>query len=319
MDQITIILIAAAVAALVWAAAYLTTSLAGDPKRRLQQRLAAEGQRRNEATAARTMRLIETNGALNDRLAAMPRLQVMQQRLSQAFPGLALSRFLIIDAIVCVIAGAGTYVLSGAAPAAITAAVLGAYLPIFIVSFRRARWKRAVTAQLPEALDFLGRVLRAGQSFSTGLQMMSEELAQPLAGEFRRCYDQHGLGQPIEEGLRDMAIRLESQDFAFFVTAVVIQRQSGGDLAEVLQNISKMVRQRLRLQQSVKAKTAEGRLTGYVMVAFPAVMFVLTSILNPERASILLHSRQGHMLIGTAFGLQTFGFLLIRRITTIRV
>jgi len=151
------------------------------------------------------------------------------------------------------------------------------------------------------------------------LQMMSEELPEPLASEFRRCYDQHGLGQPLEDGLREMAVRLESQDFAFFVTAVVIQRQSGGDLAEVLKNISLMIRQRLRLVQSVKAKTAEGRLTGYIMVAFPFVMFVLSYALNPERGGLMLHTSQGRMLIGIAGGLQLFGLILIKRITTVRV
>src|SRR5205085_6835476 len=102
---------------------------------------------------------------------------------------------------------------------------------------------------------------------STGLQMMGEELPAPLAAEFRRCYDQHSLGTPLEDALKDMATHIESTDFAFFVTAVLIQRQTGGDLAEVLGNISKMIRGRLRLLQQVKAKTAEGRFTGYIMVA----------------------------------------------------
>jgi tight adherence protein B len=201
----------------------------------------------------------------------------------------------------------------------ILAGAFAGYVPFFIVSKKRASWQRAVTTQLPEALDFLSRVLRAGQSMSTGLQMMSEELTQPLAGEFGRCYDQHGLGQSIDDCLRDMALRLESQDFAFFVTAVVIQRQSGGDLSEVLGNISNMVRQRLRLQQAVRAKTAEGRFTGYIMVAFPVIMFFLSYMLNPERGALMLHTSQGQMLLMAAGGLVAFGLFLIKRITTITV
>src|ERR1041385_7170764 len=104
------------------------------------------------------------------------------------------------------------------------------------------------------------------------MQTIAEEMPEPISGEFRRCNDQHSLGQPLEECLKDMASRVGSTDFAFFVTAVLIQRTTGGDLSEVLGNISGMIRQRIRLQNHVKAKTAEGRFTGYILTAFPGVM-----------------------------------------------
>ena len=116
-----------------------------------------------------------------------------------------------------------------------------------------------------------------------------------------------------------MTTRIETTDFAFFVTAVLIQRQTGGDLSEVLNNISGMIRQRVRLQQHVKAKTAEGRFTGYILVAFPAVMFVLAFMMNPDYAGVLIHTGTGRMLLGTAFGLQMLGLYAIRKITTVRV
>lgn len=105
------------------------------------------------------------------------------------------------------------------------------YLPLAVLNARRNRRQRQLSMQLPEALDFLSRVLRAGHSFSTGLQMLGDELPQPLAAEFRRAYNQHSLGQTLEDCLKDMARRIESTDFAFFVTAVLIQRQTGGDLS----------------------------------------------------------------------------------------
>jgi tight adherence protein B len=169
-----------------------------------------------------------------------------------------------------------------------------------------------------QALDFLSRILRAGHSLSTGLQMMAEELPQPLANEFRRAYDQHSLGQTMEDCLKDMSTRIESTDFAFFVTAVLIQRQTGGDLSEVLGNISDMIRGRIRLQNHVKAKTAEGRFTGYILTAFPAVMFFVSYSLNPDYASVLLHGK-GLMLLGVAFGFQMMGLYCIKKITTVRV
>jgi len=148
---------------------------------------------------------------------------------------------------------------------------------------------------------------------------MGEELPQPIGKEFSRAYDQHSLGQPLEDCLKTAATRIESTDFAFFVTAVLIQRQTGGDLSEVLTNISGMIRQRIRLQQHVKAKTAEGRFTGYILVAFPAVMFFLAWSLNPAYAGVLLHTTKGMELLGTAFGLQMLGLICIRKLTTVKV
>jgi tight adherence protein B len=149
--------------------------------------------------------------------------------------------------------------------------------------------------------------------------MMADELPNPLAAEFRQCYDQHSLGQSLDDALKDTAGRIESTDFAFFVTAVLIQRQTGGDLSEVLRNISGMIRQRVRLHQQVRAKTAEGRFTGYIMVAFPIVMFFIASTLNPEYSQILLHTPTGLRMVGVAFGLQMAGLIAIRKITTVKV
>jgi tight adherence protein B len=177
----------------------------------------------------------------------------------------------------------------------------------------------SLSNQLPEALDFLSRVLKAGHSLSTGLQMMSEEIPKPLGQEFRRAYDQHSLGMSMEDSLKDMSVRIESTDFAFFVTATLIQRQTGGDLSEVLNNISGMIRQRIRLAQNVKAKTAEGRFTGYLLSAFPAVMFVIASILNPEYTSVLWKTTTGMALLTVAFVLMLSGLFVIKKITTVRV
>ncbi len=173
--------------------------------------------------------------------------------------------------------------------------------------------------QLPEALDFLSRILRAGHSLSTGLQMMAEELPQPLSNEFRRCYDQHSLGQSLEEALKDAAIRVDNPDFGFFVTAVLIQRQTGGDLSEVLNNISGMIRARIRLQQHVKAKTAEGRFTGYILVCFPIVMFFIVYFLNPHYAQMLLHTTTGIWLLVVAGSMLVIGTVAIQKITTLKV
>jgi tight adherence protein B len=210
------------------------------------------------------------------------------------------------------------YALFGSPLIAVVLGLVGLYLPFFQLNRKRNKRQRMIAEQLPEALDFLARVLKAGHSFSTGLQMMADELPQPLSGEFRRCYDQHSLGQSLEDSLRETAARVESTDFAFFVTALLISRSTGGDLSEVLKNISGMIRGRIRLAQQVKSKTAEGRFTGYVLVAFPAVMFLLCYTQNPEYCSKLLRG-DGLYYLGTAFVLQMLGLFTIRKITTVKV
>ena len=170
-----------------------------------------------------------------------------------------------------------------------------------------SRRERTLLDQLPEVLDFLSRILRAGHSLSTGLQMMADELPMPLALRIPQMLRPHSVGQSMEEALKDTAVRVDNSDFGFFVTATLIQRQTGGDLSEVLNNISDMVRQRIRLAQHVKAKTAEGRFTGYILVVFPVIMFCISYYLNPKYAQVLLHTNKGIGLLCTAGGMLILG------------
>ena len=237
----------------------------------------------------------------------------------QAFPELPLVRFAGIVTAFGIITLAVTWLIADSAIIGALAGLAAAYIPFFVINSRRAKRQKMIADQIPESLDFLSRILRAGHSLTTGLQMMGEELAQPIASEFRRCYGQHSLGSSLEDCLKDMATRIESTDFAFFITAVLIQRQTGGDLSEVLTNISGMIRQRIRLQAHVKAKTAEGRFTGYILAGFPAVMFVVAWVMNPAYAGVLLHTSKGMMMLSTAFGLQMLGLWAIRKLTTVKV
>lgn len=313
------ILVAASVALLVFTGAQVTVALSNGEKRKLQQRLATDSHGSGTFTARSAIVQQEETDAISLLLAQVSLFKSIERKLVHAFPETPLSRFMSI------IAGAGlaafsvVFLLTHSLLVSGVAAVLGIWVPLLVVAHRRNRRQRLLADQLPEGLDFLSRVLRAGHSFSTGLQMMGDELPQPLSGEFKRGYDQHSLGQSLEDSLKGMAKRIESTDFAFFVTAVLIQRQTGGDLSEVLGNISGMIRQRIRLQQHVKAKTAEGRFTGYILSAFPAVMFVLTYILNPDYAGVLIKTDTGLMLLGAAFTLQLLGLYFIKKLTTVTV
>jgi tight adherence protein B len=318
MEQLLlIILVSATAASLAWAAIGLVQNLSAPERRRLQQRLSNDSFTEQMATPSRPLLLQEEGTGLPKILGNHALAQRMQRWLTQGYPHTRLSNFLILVAAFAFTTGSLAGLLAGNWVMTCAGAILGAVLPGFFVSKRRKKRRNQFNQQLPDALDFLSRVLRSGQSLNTGLQMMADELPQPLAAEFRRCYDQHSLGQSLEDGLRDMARRLDSGDFAFFATAVIIQRQSGGDLAEVLHNISGMIRKRLRLAQTVRAKTSEGRLTGYVMVAFPAIMFAITYFIDPKRGGIMLFTPAGHVLTGVAIGLQAIGLFLIRKITTV--
>jgi tight adherence protein B len=323
MDSLYLpILVASAVALFIWGIAMAIKGIINTEKRKLQSRLRDEAQRSNGGGGSQlplsVTRNTEVAGAAKMLVKFSP-LESLHRLVVQAYPNMTVAHFVIIaGAAALLMFGLASLMTSNTMIAGV-AAVLGAYFPFLMLSQKRSRRQRQLAFQLPEALDFLSRVLQAGHSFSTGIQMMSEELPMPLKAEFRRCYEQHSLGQPLEEALKEMATRIESTDFAFFITAVLIQRQTGGDLSEVLKNISNMIRQRIRLAQHLKAKTAEGRFTGYILVAFPAVMFVLVSFLNPTYAHNLTGTSSGQKMLGLAFGLQMLGLWAIRKLTTVKV
>lgn len=321
MDSMFLPIVAAsAVMLLVFTGWKVIAVLTDAERRKLKQRLSTEGRADIASTVQRNIVVQQRDASgVSGVLAQVKFFENLQKGLIHAYPEMSLGKF------VAIMSGAGfflfliTIAVANSLLVALVAGVIGAWIPCMVVGQKRNKRQRLLADQLPEALDFLSRILKAGHSLSTGLQMMSEELPKPLAQEFRVAYDQHSLGQSMEDCLKAMAVRIESTDFAFFVTATLIQRQTGGDLSEVLGNISGMIRQRIRLQQHVKAKTAEGRFTGYILTAFPAVMFVIAYVLNPEYAGVLVHTTTGLILLGVAFGLQLMGLFFIKKITTVVV
>jgi len=258
-------------------------------------------------------------GGLGGRLRRWRFARHVESLLQTSLPDLSLERFagltagLFAACFLLILAATMNPIVS------LVAGGLGAFAPFVYLTKRKTIRQRHLDDQLPDAMDFLGRSLKAGHSLSTGMQMMGQELPQPMAGEFMHAFGQHSLGIPMEKVLRDMTRRIDSTDFAFFVTAVLIQRQTGGDLGGVLKNISGMIRQRVRLQQQVKAKTAEGRFTGYLLTAFPAVIFVVLYVINREYTSKLTDTTLGLQLLGGAFCMQVLGLTMIRKLTTVKV
>jgi tight adherence protein B len=311
--------LAGSAAVIGWLITQLLFHLGQRKREELHQRLSSGSATQAASSAYRPIVLPKEEDNLRALLAQKRMVGEFSRKLGQAYPGVTLARFLFVEMAVIL----GTFAITGFVTGSLVMGVLlagfAALLPVAIVNIRRAKRQRVCDDQLPEALDFLARILRAGHSFATALQMAGEELPDPLAAEYRKIYDQNSVGQTMEAALRDAASRVDTQDFAFFVTAVLIQRQTGGDLAEVLSNIGAMARSRIRLQQHVKAITAEGRLVGYILLALPFIFFMVLYALNPKYAGVLLTDPMGRWVLIFAGIMQALGLFTIRMIVNVRL
>jgi len=314
-----IILLAATVAMIAGVLVQAIFGLLEVKKRRLQERLGSSVEAQYEALYGPIALAERPRDFLTGALARSQTIQTFHTKLARAYPGVVLKRFVFMIVAFAAMSGALAFIGTRSMLAAVFTGIVCGILPFLIVSSKCAKHQKVVEDQLPEALDFLARVLRAGHSLATGMQMAAEEIPEPLAGQFRRCYDQHSLGTPLEVSMKEMAERVGTPDFSFFVTAVLIQRTTGGDLAEVLTNIGNMVRARIRLQQHVKAITAQGRFVGYILLVLPVIFFVLLYILNQKYARVLLDTREGFYILMIALTLQVLGLVSIRKIVSVKM
>jgi tight adherence protein B len=202
---------------------------------------------------------------------------------------------------------------------AVLAGVLGAVIPISVVAFKRRRRLRQFEERFPDALDLLGRSVRAGHPFTTGLEMISKETSEPIAGEFRKTFEEQNFGLPLRDALVNMAERVPSVDVRFFVTALMIQKETGGNLAEILDELSRVIRDRFRIYREVQVRTAQGRLTAMILIALPIAMMLVLEVVNPTYLSVLFTDPLGPTLLGVAAGLQILGSIIIWKIVHIEV
>ena len=193
------------------------------------------------------------------------------------------------------------------------AALLG-FLPYGLLSFKRSRRINAFNAVLAESIDMLARALRTGYSIVSAIEMLSENAQEPAATEFGEIFKQQNLGLPLRDALLQLLDRVPSPDLRVLVTAILVQKETGGNLAEILDRTVFVIRERLRIQGEIRVHTAQGRLTGWILCALPVVMLGLINILNPGYSSIFLHDPLGHKLIYLCVGMLTVGTLIIRHI-----
>ncbi len=192
-------------------------------------------------------------------------------------------------------------------------------LPLIWVLWRRKKRLKHFAAQLPEALEMISRSLRAGQSLGFGLSLVATEMSQPISGEFNRVFEEQNLGISLEQSLKELTERIPNLDLKFFVTAVILQRQTGGDLAEILDKIGSLIRDRFRIWGQVQALTGEGRLSGVVLLVLPLVLFLAVYQLNPNYIKVLFSDPMGTKMLAGAVVMQLIGALVIRKIVNIKV
>jgi tight adherence protein B len=205
------------------------------------------------------------------------------------------------------------------APAHWLLAALGAALPFLHLLRARGARLRRIEEQLPEAADFIARALRAGHSFTNVLHMVGAELPEPLAGEFRHTHEEINYGVPMNEALQHLATRIPLTDLRYLVIAVLIQRESGGNLAEILGNISRIIRSRLHLLGQVRVLSAEGRLSAWILGMLPFGVTALMALTNRAYISVLWTEADGRRLVGYGLIMLALGALWLRRVVRIRV
>ncbi len=199
------------------------------------------------------------------------------------------------------------------------AAFFAGVAPLTYVRRRRARRLVKLERQLPDALDLMTRALRAGHAFGAGLQMIGEEMADPIAREFRLVHDEINFGVSLEQALTNLTVRVPVTDLRYFVVAVLIQRDSGGNLTEVLSNLSRLIRQRLKLFWHVRVLSAEGRMSAWLLSLMPFMIAALMSVFNPDFMAPLWNDPMGQMIVRATLFSMLCGILLLRKIIRIRV
>lgn len=191
--------------------------------------------------------------------------------------------------------------------------------PLLYVIRLRATRLHAFEAVFPDTLEFISRSMRAGHAFSVSLEMIHREFPEPLSGEFRRTFEEHNLGLPLDVALQGLAVRIPLLDVHFFVSAVLLQKRTGGNLAEILDKLAYVIRERFKLRGRIRAISAHGKMTGLALTCIPIGVAITMFFVNPDYVKFFFEDETGNIMIAAAVGFQILGYLIIKKIVTIEV
>lgn len=276
----------------------------------------------DQATGAITKDEIFSEGlaGLNGVLSKlMDRLNGLKRLFEQADSPLKPNAFFGLSAATAVVGVIVGIIAKSPAPLYPICALTGAMGPFVWLLMRRKRRFKKFAQQLPDALELVARALRSGHSLASGLHVVVDEMPSPTSEEFARAYEEQNLGVPLEQALKNMLHRMPNMDLKFFVTAVAIQRTAGGDMAELLDKIGYLIRERFKIMGQVQALTGEGRISGVVLMGLPIVLFFAVYYLNPDYVMLLFTEPLGRKMIAGAAVLQVAGAICIKKIVNIKI
>jgi tight adherence protein B len=258
--------------------------------------------------------------AFDSLLRRSDRVSALQKLLSQADLKIRAGNFILM----CLACGVvlSVIVYSAANKALIFAWVgflLGCFIPYSYASYARSKRFNEFEELFPEAIDTLARAVRAGHAFTTALEMIADEISEPVATEFRKLFEEQKFGLPVREALTNLVDRVPLVDVKFFVTAVMLQRETGGNLAEILDNLSYVIRERFKILRQVRVYTAQGRLTMLLLMGMPPIIIMGMMFMNPSFIRPLFTDPIGHAMLVIGICLQTVGYFVIRKIIRIQV
>lgn len=286
-------------------------------KRRLH-RMVRESAEDNIPEALR-IEIIKQTPLLEKLFAQIPLLRNIERLLDHAGLKTTLANFLVF----ALAATAGGFAVAYAVTRQYLVATLAALCVLFAIYLylRVMKFKRLdkFTEQLPDALNMISRSLRAGHSLTNAVELVGDESAEPAKGLFKTAYEQQKLGLRVTDCLANMSDRIDCIDLRYFTTAVTINSEVGGNLSEILDKLADTIRERLKIKRQVRVYTAHGRLSGYVLAALPVVTFLLLKVMMPGYVEVLLKEKAGNYMLGVAIVAQFIGFLVIKKIVTIRV
>jgi len=307
---------------LVWGVFQVILDLRTNKQRKVLERLVDAGNQRERHVKEQLLRKRASDLQGNVLEQVVSKFQIvskLQRVLDQADVDWSASKLLVN----LLLLGTGTTVVMWFIKmSALSSLVVGlgvVALPLLYLLRLRKKRIRKIVEQLPDVFDLMGQALKAGHALAGAIQLIGEQAPDPIAKEFAHVFHEQNLGIKVEDALLNMAARVDQIDVRFFVTAVLIQRQTGGDLAQILDNIGKVIRERIQLLGMVQALTAEGRLSGWVLLALPVVVFFVSLVINPDYARTLLDTPPGRMMLGAAIGMDLMGLAMIKKIVNIKV
>ena len=253
---------------------------------------------------------------------ALVRIQTatrVKRLIEQADLQITVTRLVMFSLMAAMLAGLAASTLNLKWFLIASAGLVAGAVPWVHVFYKRNRRLAAFLAQLPDALELMARALSAGHAFAESLHMIASEMPEPIAGEFRKTYEEQNLGLSMKLALQNMTERVPLLDLRLCVTAILIQRETGGNLAEILEKVSHTIRERFRIMEDLKTLTTSSRMSAWILCALPVFVALAVTYLNPEYMSVLWKDPRGHNLIIAALGMQLMGMLVIRKILKIKI